>query len=158
MAVTVAMAVMAVSGYGGYGGYGGYPYWGWNDGFYYPGTGYYVYDRYRNRQVWTDAQKRYWTERLQQAQSRNGVTKMPNTRLNREIWNDFHRPQTTTSVTTQGVTRASRPERIQRVERVRSSSSDRRAERQAQRAERSSDRGVTRSNRSESRRNNRDEN
>ncbi len=44
------------SGYGyGYGaGYPGYgygsgfnSYWGWNDGFYYPGTGYYVYDRYR---------------------------------------------------------------------------------------------------------------
>ena len=60
-----------------------------------------------NRQVWTEAQKRYWTERLQQAQSRNGVTKMPNTRLSREIWNDFHRPQTSTGVTTQSVTRAS---------------------------------------------------
>ena len=157
-------------GYGGYGGYGGYygspygyggygygmPYWGWYDNWYYPGTGYYVYDRYRNRQVWTDAQKAYWTERLKQAQATNGVTKMPNTKLSREIWADFNRPQTTTSVSTQSVTRASRPERIQRTQQVRSTSSDRRAERQAQRLERSSDRGVTRSSRSESRRSDRD--
>ena len=39
-------------GYAGYNspyGYGyGSPYYGWNNGYYYPGTGYYVYDRYRN--------------------------------------------------------------------------------------------------------------
>ena len=46
-------------GYGspyGYGGYGGYsPYYGWHDGYYYPGTGYYVYDRDRRRRQMTEA-------------------------------------------------------------------------------------------------------
>jgi hypothetical protein len=142
-------------GYGspyGYGGYGyGMPYWGWYNNWYYPGTGYYVYDRYRNRQVWTDAQKRYWTERLKRAQSRNGVTKMPNTQLSREIWTDFNRPQTTTSVTTQSVTRSPRTvrtrsvavDRPSRSERIQSSES-RRAERQSARSTRSSERRRSR--------------
>jgi hypothetical protein len=41
-----------------YGGYG-YPY-GWYDGFYYPGAGYYVYDRSGSRHRWTDRQRRHW--------------------------------------------------------------------------------------------------
>jgi hypothetical protein len=79
--------------YGGYGGYGGYdscyspyapyggysnyyyggcslgydPFWGWNSGYYYPGTGYYVYDRYRRPHVWSDAQRRYWEQRRDRA-------------------------------------------------------------------------------------------
>lgn len=58
--------------YGGYG--GGYydPYWGpanypggygWYDGFYYPGNGYYVYDRGGRRHRWSDGQRRYWEGR-----------------------------------------------------------------------------------------------
>ena len=47
------------AGYPGYG-YGYAPYWGWYDDFYYPGTGYYVYDSYRRPHRWTDAQRRYW--------------------------------------------------------------------------------------------------
>jgi hypothetical protein len=39
---------------------GGY---GWYDGFYYPGSGYYVYDRGGRRQRWTDTQRRYWEAR-----------------------------------------------------------------------------------------------
>ena len=56
-------------GYGnGYApGYGasayGSPYWGWYDGYYYPGTGYYVYDRDRRPHRWNDGQRRYWSER-----------------------------------------------------------------------------------------------
>lgn len=61
-------------GYGGYGGYGGSydpyfasgygnPYWGWYNGFYYPGTGYYVYDQYRRPYRWNDYQRRYWEGR-----------------------------------------------------------------------------------------------
>jgi hypothetical protein len=65
-------------GYGGYGsrygsygypyGYGsrygsyGYPY-GWYDGYYYPGSGYYVYDRSGSRQRMSDAQRKYWEGR-----------------------------------------------------------------------------------------------
>jgi hypothetical protein len=72
-------------GYGGYGGYG-YgnrycdPYWddcyygsrrglrydpwyGWYDGFYYPGTGFYVFDRWGGRRQWSDHHRRYWEGR-----------------------------------------------------------------------------------------------
>jgi hypothetical protein len=54
--------------YGGYyGGYYGSPYFGWYNDYYYPGTGYYVYDRYRNRRVMTDAERQYWSKRTAQA-------------------------------------------------------------------------------------------
>jgi hypothetical protein len=46
-------------GYGGYGGYGG-----WYNGYYYPGTGYYVYDRDRNRRRISDAERAYWRQRV----------------------------------------------------------------------------------------------
>jgi len=79
------------SGYGyspyGYGagyGYGyGSPYYGWNNGFYYPGTGYYVYDSHRNRHRWTDAQRRYWERQRGVATSRGGVGRIV------ENWADF---------------------------------------------------------------------
>lgn len=57
----------------GYYGGGAYdPYWGgggfgpglgWYDGFYYPGNGYYVYDRGGRRHRWNDNQRRYWEAR-----------------------------------------------------------------------------------------------
>jgi len=56
--------------YDGYGyGYGGYPAYGWYDGFYYPGTGYYVYDRGGRRQRWRDSDRRYWEGRRGNAQA-----------------------------------------------------------------------------------------
>jgi hypothetical protein len=62
-------------GYGSGFGYGyGSPYYGWNDGFYYPGTGYYVYDQYRRPHRWTDAQRRYWEQRRQARRSDAGTT------------------------------------------------------------------------------------
>lgn len=50
------------SGYGSpYGSYGyGAPYYGWYDDYYYPGTGYYVYNRTGSRYRWNDTQRRYW--------------------------------------------------------------------------------------------------
>ncbi len=49
---------------GGYGGYGYAPsYFGWYDDFYYPGTGVYVYDRYRRPYRWNDGQRAYWQGR-----------------------------------------------------------------------------------------------
>lgn len=70
-------------GYGGVSmGYGSgysYPYYGWYDDFYYPGTGYYVYDRGGRRHTWNDGQRRYW-------EGRRG------TRTNRELrenWRDY---------------------------------------------------------------------
>jgi hypothetical protein len=78
-------------GYGspyGYGGFGS-PYYGWNNNYYYPGTGYYVYDTYRRPHVWTDAQRNYWTQRIQTA-SRTG-TKVA--RPSSPNWSAFDRQQ-----------------------------------------------------------------
>jgi hypothetical protein len=55
-------------GYGGVSaGYGsGYyddGYYGWYGDYYYPGTGYYVYDRDRRPHRWNDGQRRYWEGR-----------------------------------------------------------------------------------------------
>ena len=44
------------------GGYGS-PYYGWYNGYYYPGSGYYVYDRDRRPMRWNDSQRRYWQNR-----------------------------------------------------------------------------------------------
>lgn len=49
-------------GYYGYDDYYGRPY-GWYDGYYYPGNGYYVYDRAGHRQRWSDNHRRYWQGR-----------------------------------------------------------------------------------------------
>jgi hypothetical protein len=48
-----------------YGGYAGDPYWGWNNDFYYPGTGYYVFDRSNRRYRWNAQQRGYWQGRAQ---------------------------------------------------------------------------------------------
>ena len=58
----ISLGVGYGSGY--YGGYGyGNPYYGWYDDYYYPGTGYYVYDSYRRPRVMTTAQRQYWSTR-----------------------------------------------------------------------------------------------
>ena len=44
--------------------YAGYPaYYGWYGDYYYPGSGYYVFDRYRRPFRWSDDQRRYWEAR-----------------------------------------------------------------------------------------------
>lgn len=62
---------------GGYGGYGGVGfasnYYGWNDGFYYPGTGVYVYDRNRRPFRWNGTQQGYWQGRGLNRQDRREV-------------------------------------------------------------------------------------
>jgi hypothetical protein len=75
---------------GSYGsGYGGCvdPYWGWYGDHYYPGSGYYVYDRYRRPYRWTDAQRRYWQERRRNAEP---VIRESNGTLQAR-WDDFAR-------------------------------------------------------------------
>jgi hypothetical protein len=42
------------------------PYCGWYDGFFYPGTGIYVYDHDRRPHVWSDGQQNYWSGRREQ--------------------------------------------------------------------------------------------
>jgi hypothetical protein len=67
----IAGAAIAVAGCASTGGrYGdgyrgvsyGYstPYYGWYDNYYYPGTGYYVYERSGARHRWNDSQRHYW--------------------------------------------------------------------------------------------------
>ena len=99
-------------GYGGYG-YGGYPYggydpFGWYGDYYYPGSGVYVYDRSRTRRVWTDEQRRYWENRRNRWQSRNGTS--TNTGENwsgwdRSHWRDRNNSTSTTSPTPRTWTR-----------------------------------------------------
>jgi hypothetical protein len=47
--------------YDDYYGYG--PGYGWYDGFYYPGSGYYVFDRAGRRHAWNDRQRDHWSHR-----------------------------------------------------------------------------------------------
>jgi len=64
-----------------YGGYSGSPYWGWNNDYYYPGTGYYVYDRQNRRHRWNDSQRGYWQGRTQAWQrDRRDI---------RPVWRDY---------------------------------------------------------------------
>ncbi len=75
MVAIAGLSLGACSTYGsdGYGysrvavGYGaGYysdPYYGWYDGYYYPGSGYYVWDRQGYRHRWTSRHQRYWLAR-----------------------------------------------------------------------------------------------
>lgn len=140
--------------YDGYGyGYGysraryGYtPYWGWYDGFYYPGTGYYVYDRYRRPRQWTEAERRYWNEK------RTRTLAEGFRRIATDNWEDFSQP---TSSSRQRVRssadspvviqrRGDRPSRIERSE-ARSERRAVRLERQSTRSERSSARSERRS-------------
>ena len=116
-------------GYGSGYGYGS-PYYGWYDGFYYPGTGYYVYDTYRRPRVWSDAQRVYWTQRVAAVPTTQRTTIQPN-------WNDFNRPRTTrtraTTARTQTVEprRVARQERSERIDSRRTDREDRRAARRA---------------------------
>lgn len=44
-------------------GYYADPYWGWYDGYYYPGSGYYIWDRRGYRHRWNDHHQNYWHAR-----------------------------------------------------------------------------------------------
>ena len=62
-----------------YGGFSADPYWGWYGDYYYPGTGYYVYDRNNRRHRWNDHQRGYW-------QGRSGAWRGRETR---PVWRDY---------------------------------------------------------------------
>jgi hypothetical protein len=76
-------------GYGGYG-YGGYgygsPYYGWYNNYYYPGTGYYVYDVNRTPYPMTSTQRQYWSSRSPAL--RTGTTTTTRVQPN---WSGFNR-------------------------------------------------------------------
>lgn len=88
------------SGYGGYGygnpygygygspyyGYNRYPTYGWYDGFYYPGRGYWVYDPDGQPHPINDKQKSYWGSVLAKVREARGVDA---TAEARENWSGF---------------------------------------------------------------------
>ena len=60
-------------GYGSpYYGYARYPYFGWYDGFYYPGAGYWVYDPYGRQYRITSRQSHYWSNMLKKFREERG--------------------------------------------------------------------------------------
>jgi hypothetical protein len=67
--------------YWGY--YASSPYWGWYGDYYYPGTGIYVYDRYRRPYRWNDDIRIYWTQRRDYWDGRDRRGDY------RENWRDF---------------------------------------------------------------------
>jgi hypothetical protein len=77
LAATAALGACTTLGDYGYGGvsvgvssggyypyrYSPYSYYGWYDGYYYPGAGYYIYDSYGRRHRWSDRHRHYWEGR-----------------------------------------------------------------------------------------------
>jgi hypothetical protein len=70
----------------GYGGFGS-PF-GWYDNYYYPGTGYYVYDSYRRPHVMTTTQRTYWSRRSPALRTSSTTRVRPN-------WSGFNHHATT---------------------------------------------------------------
>lgn len=56
----------------GYGGGWG-PSYGWYDNYYYPGSGYYVFDRGGRRHTWNNRQRDYWRSRADTREDRREV-------------------------------------------------------------------------------------
>ena len=81
-------------GYGSpyYGGGYGYssPYYGWNNNYYYPGTGAYVYNSYRQAYPMSSAQRTYWSSRQPVATRGTTATRTAN-------WSGFNRRSNTGS-------------------------------------------------------------
>jgi hypothetical protein len=128
-------------GYGGYGGYGipygyagygsgygsayGYDPFGWYNGYYYPGSGYYVYDRDHHRRVMTPEERAFWLNQLRRFGAKTGSTtttaaaSLPTAQQVQENWKGFNRrsvdPATASGSTTASVTGSSRDAWRQRV-------------------------------------------
>lgn len=83
--------------YGGYAApYYGYPagglgYYGWYGGFYYPGSGGYVYDRYRRPFRWNGDQRRYWQGRFNSYRGGSGLRPGGSGFGRGPNWGGFHR-------------------------------------------------------------------
>ena len=136
-------------GYGNYGygypayGYGhGYePYWGWYDGYYYPGSGYYVYDRYRRPYPW-DHYRDYWEGRRERAMSTDEFRRQMEAHRDQQNWSGFD----------QGPTSVQRVRSSDRSTRVERSNRSQRVERSSNRTERSTSRSSRKQSASEFRR------
>jgi hypothetical protein len=62
------------------------PYYGWYDGFYYPGTGYYVYDRHGSRHRWRDSDRRHWGGRHHGGDRHDNWSGYPHRRDRHDGW------------------------------------------------------------------------
>jgi hypothetical protein len=144
------------AGYPGYGygaGYPGYalgyaPYWGWYDNYYYPGTGYYVYDRDRHPHRWTDEQQRYWNALRQQAISSKEFRQVMQQYANQQNWSGFDQGPAAAQRVQTSTSRPARIDRSIRQDRVERSVQPERTERivaQSERADRSTVRQQRRS-------------
>ena len=145
-------------GYDGYGsgypagayGYGsGYqPYWGWYDGYYYPGSGYYVYDRYRRPYPW-DNYRDYWEGRRDNAMSSKEFRRQMEAHRDQQNWSGFDQGPTQVQRVRSG-DRSTRVERNNRGQRVERSNRSQRVERSSNRSERSTTRSDSSSSRKQS--------
>ena len=90
-------------GYAGYGSQYGYGYdpFGWYNGYYYPGSGNYCYDRDHHRRELTAEERAYWNARIQEhvraKWGLNGTT--GTTAVAKENWSGFNRPSGATGDT-----------------------------------------------------------
>lgn len=109
---------------GGYSGYGYEPYWGWYDGYYYPGSGYYVYDRYRRPIPW-DRYRDYWEGRRENAMSSSEFRRQMEARrdqIDRQNWSGFEQGPASAQRVRSNDSRSQRIERANRSQRVERSS------------------------------------
>ena len=116
------------SGNGGYGydsygyGYGSpygsynnrYPTYGWYDGYYYPGRGYWVYDPDGQPRPISDKQKSYWANMLAKVREARGITATVETKEN---WSGFStQGKVAAPVTADTTAQADEPSRRQIIE------------------------------------------
>lgn len=73
-------------------------YYGWYDGFYYPGSGYFIYDRHGRRHRWSDHHRRYWEGRRDRGEWRDHDRDhdgrrdwREDRRVNRDFWRERRR-------------------------------------------------------------------
>jgi hypothetical protein len=141
-------------GYGSYGydpyyaGYGyGYDPFGWYNGFYYPGSGRYCYDRNHHRRELTAEERAYWHDRIHR---RTGVTGTSASIAVKENWSGFNRPDraavatgadasTTAGTSAREAFRQRVIERQQAMEQARSERAEARSERSEVRQQSSDD-------------------
>jgi hypothetical protein len=135
------------SPYGSYGyGYGS-PYWGWNNGFYYPGTGYYVYDGSRTPYRWSDSQRRYWEQRRTEYVLRtNGTSGTTVATVTKPQWGDFSKRRSNGTVQVRRES-GNQTRAYARTSEQRARQTVRSAERQERRAARQEARGERRQGR-----------
>jgi hypothetical protein len=98
--------------YGSY--YNRYPTYGWYDGFYYPGRGYWVYDPGGQAHPINEKQKSYWANILAKVREARGATATAETREN---WSGFStQGKVAAPISVESTAQADKPSRRQIVQ------------------------------------------